>query len=153
MMTDEQYREWAIDEHARLEVLRHEGEIANLIGQRKHATERQEIHQRLCARHKLNPAAASLRQVADCEIAHHHAWRDFVSNAHPAHRGGYPASEILSPESVVDSETRRAQVQALQAQLRKKFDAVPWPPADLVERLSATDGVTQHYGHSIGAAP
>src|SRR5260370_622980 len=101
-MTDEEYRTWAEEEFARLEVQRHEAEIANLIGQRKHATERQTIHERLCRKHSLNPATASLRQVADYEISHIHAWREFVTNKFSGldTLRRLAAGEVLNPETI-----------------------------------------------------
>jgi hypothetical protein len=147
-MTDEQYREWALEEHARQEVLRHEAEISNLIGARKHADERREIHQRLCARHKLNPTSTTPRMLADAEILYARSWPDYVLGVHGSPRGLH----VLDP--IASGVTDKAEIEELKlrrTKMRAHFEK-SWPPADLLARIGATDGITQSQGHNTGIA-
>jgi hypothetical protein len=121
-MAEKDYLQLAIEERARRQAAADTAEIDAIANAMRETDEREARHAALRKKHGL-PDTANPRQISDAWIAHHKAWREFVTNAHPDKRGGYPATEILSPESVVDSETRRAEVQALQAKLRPQFEA------------------------------
>jgi hypothetical protein len=149
-MMAKDYMQLAVDEAARRRAQRDEQEIAEIANAMRHADETAELHRKVCALHGLDPATASPRMKGDCEIAFNRSRAEFISRAHPVNRGGFAVSEILSPESIVD-EDRRAQAQVIRTKLHRDH-AATWPPADLAERIGATDSITQSSGHSTARA-
>jgi ParB-like chromosome segregation protein Spo0J len=130
---------------------RAEGELQSRVASMRFADEREAQLTALRAKHGL-PDTTTLRQMADAEIAHGHAWRDFVAHAHPGHREGFPAVEILSPQSVVDDDARRQRAEDVQQRLRTKFEAAYDAQVASRSVSATTDGLSHSYGHNIGAA-
>jgi hypothetical protein len=133
MMTDHELRAWAEAEYDRLEAQRREAEIANLIGQRRHAEQCRADHERICKKHGLNPATTSELMKARAERAYSDAW---TSHVVAGSSSGSRALHILDPHgSGIEDKATISQLLATQAKMRKAFEA-SWPPGDLASRIA-----------------
>jgi hypothetical protein len=147
-MTEKDYQALAIEERARRQAAADQAEIDAIANHMRETDEREARHASLRRKHGL-PDTATLRQIADAEIAYDHGWRSYVANRFG---GSARTSHVLDPEG--SGHTDPAQVtelKMLRDKLRKQFEA-SWPPADLAERIGSTDSLSQSQGHNTARA-